>query len=100
MIALSLRYEKQDQFWFSFFHEAAHIILHSKKTTFLDAQKIAGNEREQEADRFAANQLIPHRLYDDFIRQGRFYETEVREAAITFGVSHFYVLYFNHITQD
>ena len=36
VIALSDRYKKDDRFWFSFFHEAAHILLHSKKETFVD----------------------------------------------------------------
>ena len=36
VIALSDRYKKDDRFWFSFFHEAAHVLLHSKKETFVD----------------------------------------------------------------
>jgi HTH-type transcriptional regulator / antitoxin HigA len=49
---------KDDRFWFSFFHEAAHILLHSKKETFVDD----GSEDdmlERQADRFAADTLIP-----------------------------------------
>lgn len=58
IIALSDRYKKDDRFWFSFFHEAAHILLHSKKETFVDD----GSEDdivEREADQFAADTLIP-----------------------------------------
>ena len=58
IIALSDRYKKDDRFWFSFFHEAAHILLHSKKETFVDD----GSEDdmlERQADRFAADTLIP-----------------------------------------
>jgi len=65
VIALSDRYKKDDFFWFTFFHEAAHILLHSKKETFIDGD--ADNDMlEDEANRFAADYLIPpdytHRL--------------------------------------
>lgn len=58
VIALSDRYKKDDYFWFTFFHESAHILLHSKKETFVDD----GSEDdllEDEANRFAADLLIP-----------------------------------------
>ena len=37
LIQLSLRYKTDDQLWFTFFHEAAHILLHSKKTIFVES---------------------------------------------------------------
>jgi HTH-type transcriptional regulator/antitoxin HigA len=58
VIALSDRYKKDDYFWFTFFHEAAHILLHSKKETFVDD----GSDQdmlEDEANKFARNFLIP-----------------------------------------
>ena len=58
VIALTDRYKKDDFFWFTFFHEAAHILLHSKKETFVDD----GSDNdllEDEANRFAADFLIP-----------------------------------------
>jgi HTH-type transcriptional regulator/antitoxin HigA len=58
VIALSDRYKKDDYFWFTFFHEAAHLLLHSKKETFVDD----GSDNdllEDEANRFAADFLIP-----------------------------------------
>lgn len=58
VIALSDRYKSADQFWFAFFHEAAHILLHSKKETFIDDGS-EDNEIEQQAHRFAADILIP-----------------------------------------
>lgn len=64
MIQLSLRHKKDDHFWFSFFHEAAHLLLHSKKETFIkfvDAPKEA-NEMEAEANRFAESILIPRQF--------------------------------------
>jgi HTH-type transcriptional regulator/antitoxin HigA len=57
-IALSDRYKKDDYFWFTFFHEAAHLMLHSKKETFVD-DGTDNDLLEDEANRFAADFLIP-----------------------------------------
>jgi HTH-type transcriptional regulator/antitoxin HigA len=49
--------------WFTFFHEAAHILLHfgDNKQVFLDAPVglQCSSEQEREADEWAANFLIP-----------------------------------------
>jgi HTH-type transcriptional regulator / antitoxin HigA len=58
VIALSDRYKKDDHFWFTFFHEAAHVLLHSKKETFVD-DGTDSDMLEDEANSFAANLLIP-----------------------------------------
>lgn len=65
LLQLSLRYKWEDIFWFSFFHEAAHVVLHRKKEGFLElsakqrAALGAELDLEQEADRFASRRLIP-----------------------------------------
>jgi len=61
LIVLSRRYQWQDIFWFSFFHEAGHILLHRKKQTFIDVDKgsTADQEIEDEANNFAGRMLIP-----------------------------------------
>lgn len=61
LIAISLYYKKDDQFWFTFFHEAAHILLHSKKEVFVDVDNSESrvSEIEKEADQFARDFLIP-----------------------------------------
>ena len=58
LMQLSLRYKKDDQLWFSFFHEAGHILLHGKRDVFLEGDDIDG-DKEEEANRFAARTLIP-----------------------------------------
>lgn len=58
LIQLSLRYKTDDQLWFTFFHEAAHILLHGKRQVFVE-DGAGPNEREEEANQFAANHLIP-----------------------------------------
>ena len=62
MIVLSLRHRRNDIFWFTLFHELCHVLRHSKKETFVDAQDggIAA-DLEDEADTFASRTLIsPH----------------------------------------
>jgi HTH-type transcriptional regulator/antitoxin HigA len=65
LIQLSLRCRKDDQLWFSFFHEAGHILLHQKKGIFIDIGKGTSLE-EKEADAFAANMLIPDDAFETF----------------------------------
>jgi hypothetical protein len=47
--------QQNDRFWFTFFHEAGHILLHGKKEVFLENLDYANKdlEKEQEADAFA-----------------------------------------------
>lgn len=60
IIQLSGRFKTNDHFWFTFFHESAHIILHGKKDVFLE--NVAGTkidqEKEEEANAFAAKILL------------------------------------------
>ena len=66
LIQLSTRYKLDDQFWFSFFHEAGHILLHSKKKTFIDEDDGVGKNEEFEANQFAENILMPQHLWKEF----------------------------------
>lgn len=68
LIQLSLRYKTDDQLWFSFFHEAGHILLHGKREVFLEEEDEVG-PKEQEADRFAADMLIPGDTLQRFLEQ-------------------------------
>lgn len=38
LIIMSLRYKSNDHFWFTFFHESGHILLHNKKEVFIDTK--------------------------------------------------------------
>lgn len=59
LLQLSLRYKTEDQLWFSFFHEAAHILLHRKRAIFLEGVNGLQDEEEAQADQFASDFLIP-----------------------------------------
>jgi HTH-type transcriptional regulator/antitoxin HigA len=58
MIQLSARGKTDDLLWFTFFHEAGHILLHPKKNIFIELED-THDSREDEANRFAADLLIP-----------------------------------------
>jgi HTH-type transcriptional regulator/antitoxin HigA len=59
VVQLSLRFRTNDNFWFCFFHEIGHILLHGKKETFLDEFKGDDNDGEREANEFASKNLVP-----------------------------------------
>lgn len=85
LIMLSTRYKSDDQFWFSFFHEAAHILLHSKKALYVDNDEMAEEQKESEADFFARDELIsPH----DFkaLLSSRFTKASIVQLAEKLGI--------------
>jgi HTH-type transcriptional regulator / antitoxin HigA len=61
VIGLTERHRKPDIFWFNLLHEIGHILLHPRRTTFLDldTELQAGNTAEAEAHAFAENTLLP-----------------------------------------
>ncbi len=61
LIMLSLRYKRDDRFWFSLFHEAGHVLKSGKREMFVDSPNAGAGETEGAADSFAANFLIPEK---------------------------------------
>lgn len=63
IIQLSGRYKTNDHFWFGFYHEAAHVLKHSKKEIFLEDLKgsVLDEQKEQEANLFAQKVLLPQK---------------------------------------
>lgn len=63
IIALTLRHDRIDNFWFTLMHELAHVCLHMDKGVgqFYDDLDIGnqGDLREDEADALASNTLVP-----------------------------------------
>mgnify|MGYP003676975587 CR=1 FL=1 len=67
VVALTLRHDKLDNFWFSLMHELAHIALHvdGTETWFLDnLDAEGGDEIEQQADALAQESLMPNDKWD------------------------------------
>lgn len=67
LIQLSLRYKTDDLLWFTFFHEAAHILLHGKRDIFMEYRG-AESPKEKEANDWAAAFLIPEADWQAYLR--------------------------------
>ncbi len=68
LIQLSLRHKSDDHLWFSFYHEAAHILYDGKKDIFVDGG-VVEDKSERKADRFAERTLVPERAYRRFVQE-------------------------------
>jgi Zn-dependent peptidase ImmA (M78 family) len=88
LIQISFRYKTNDQFWFTFFHESAHILLHGKREIFLEDDKRGSRiENEQEADSFAKKILISEQELKKFVKSGKRRIQDIRWFADTIGVA-------------
>jgi len=66
VVALTLRHDRLDSFWFSLLHELAHVAkdLNAEETTrFFDDLDVDGDSLESRADKLAASALIPPRAW-------------------------------------
>lgn len=86
-IALSARHKTDDHLWFSFFHEAAHILLHGKKNVFVDGIGNDENAMEAEANAWAAHFLIPRAGWRRFVDRGAFGHPDVQRFAEELGIA-------------
>jgi plasmid maintenance system antidote protein VapI len=87
-IALSARYLSDDHFWFSFFHEAAHLLLHDAHSVYvddLDWHDTVTNVEEREADDLATSLLVP--MHARELLQGRPTPTQIHKLARETGIS-------------
>jgi len=86
VIQFSLRGKTDDKFWFTFFHEAAHILMHPKKGIFLELDKTVDSQ-EAEADRFASETLIPMTLWQLLATLEPRSARDVTQFAETYGLA-------------
>ena len=81
VMGLTVRGKYADRFWFSLFHEVAHIIYghigQSSGTTIVD---------EAAADEFAKETLIPNREFSSFISKGVYTKSSLIRFADNVGV--------------
>jgi HTH-type transcriptional regulator/antitoxin HigA len=86
LIQLSLRHRSEDHLWFSFFHEAGHLLRPTRRRDFVDAADQDDDsdhqeEEEQQADQFARDTLIPPESYRAFLQRGDFTTAAVQAFA-------------------
>lgn len=74
VIQLSLRHKSDDHFWFTFFHEAGHVLSSPRRREFVDAaefESTADHDADEEAaNRFARDSLLPPDEYQAFVDAG------------------------------
>ncbi len=90
-VALSLRYDRLDNFWFTLMHELAHLSGDPKNRkdyldNELDQSATAGEEGR--ANRLASEWLLPKKAFDEFVRitKPHFSLKAIRAFARTQGV--------------
>lgn len=90
VIQLSLRHRADDQFWFTFFHEAGHVLSGRRRRDFLDGADVNDADTdpaERAANGFARDILLPPDEYARFVEAGDFGRTAVRAFADTQSVA-------------
>lgn len=87
-IQMTDRHKRNDVFWFTFFHELGHILLHGKKDIFLEDIEYADKqkEKEEEADVFSFRILLSQAAENEITRNGKFSEAAIRNYAEKFNV--------------
>lgn len=86
LMQLSLRYKSDDHLWFTFFHEAAHILFHKKREVFLEDRNHEG-KMEDEANRWAGDFLIPPAKLAALLDEGRPTKASVQRFASELGIA-------------
>lgn len=89
LIMLSVRGKTDDKLWFTFFHEAGHILKHGKRLVFIDIFGEDGlrPEEEEQANAFARDFLINAANYRMFCENGLFTESAIKAFAQQEGIS-------------
>jgi len=70
LLLLSFRFLTDDHFWFTFFHEAGHLLLHGKRAIFLEVSDQRSDVKEREANDFAARILVPREFQGTLLKLG------------------------------
>ncbi|OPY81626.1 MAG: putative HTH-type transcriptional regulator YddM [Syntrophorhabdus sp. PtaU1.Bin153] len=89
VIALSLRLDRIDNFWFTLMHEIGHILEGpSSRKGYLDSniEKEPEAEEEKKVNDFARDQLIPEKALRDFVGSNKPYFSRPRVLAFAGGL--------------
>lgn len=74
LIQITDRQKDYNAFWFTFYHELAHILKHGKKDIFIDGIESIkpDKEKEEEADAFAARMLLSEKERNELFQYPNF----------------------------
>lgn len=88
LIQLNLRYKWADIFWFTLFHEVAHLLHHRDRQIIVDGADISSDPIiEREADEWARDFLIAPDDWNEFVSERDFTHSTVSAFADDVGIS-------------
>ncbi len=73
VVALTLRYNRIDNFWFTLMHELAHIVAGHEGSYLDNMDNLDVNQQETEANRLAADWLLNSEALTRFVRETKPY---------------------------
>lgn len=92
ILCITLRQKFADIFWFTLFHEIAHILKNDETKDYLDYES-ADTEAESEADKMAGDLLIDPESYAEFLNKKNYVSlTSVHDFAKNQNVQDYIVL--------
>lgn len=81
VIGLTVRGKDADKFWFSLFHEIAHILL-----GHINQPNGTTEEDEEAANKYAREVLIPQEAFDAFVANQNFTEDSMSDFSDKIGI--------------
>jgi len=89
VVMMTIRYRWADIFWFSLYHELGHVLLHGRNTVVLEGRNgdAQSEKREVQADKYAADILIPLKKYKEFINRGSYFPEDIQGFAERIGIA-------------
>lgn len=69
-IQMSFRYLSDDQFWFSLFHEIAHLLMHYDEMPILENTELTEEQCEREANEYATQLIVPISYREELLSLG------------------------------
>lgn len=82
VVGLTTRGKDADKFWFSLFHELAHIVL-----GHIGQMNGTTDQDERDANLWASNTLIPEKDFEEFREESNFSSTSVQLFAKSLGIA-------------
>ena len=80
ILCMTTRQKWADVFWFTMFHEIAHILNDDTKTVFVDFDSVSA-EIETAADKMACEFLLAPKAYMEFVGNGDFSKRSIEKFA-------------------
>ena len=87
LIQLSLRWRWADVFWFSFFHEACHVLRHNIRKVYVEGIDESDPREEEEANTFARDLLIPPDDWSPFLARADWSPAAIQNFAREIGIA-------------